>query len=161
MTERDNFVLCSVFGTLVQHRRCWLVLTYTHLPSKWAPVCEYWNCTTVSCQYKWRLRSWRKLLIKVPIMSRAVLAFLIIMFGINTQSFARCSCECVGGNVVPICQNATDLQPICPARICPLTPPSISPLQNPSLPPLGTSNCQQQQVLNPATGRYEWRNLCR
>lgn len=94
-------------------------------------------------------------------MLRAVLAFLTIMFGISSQALASCSCQCVGGNVVPICQNATDLVPICPAKICPLTPPSIAPLQNPSLPPLGTTNCQQQQVLNQATGRYEWRNLCR
>lgn len=42
-----------------------------------------------------------------------------------------------------------------------LVPPSIAPNRNPSIPPLGTSNCWQDQVLNPYTRRYEWQRVCR
>ena len=138
-----------------------LALTSTHWRCKWARVYGCWSGTIVRSQQQWRRLNWLNAFNKESFMQRMIFTFFIIMFGFNNHSFARCSCECVGGNVVPICQNATDLQPICPPRICPLTPPSIAPIQNPTLPPLGTSNCQQQQVLNPATGRYEWRSLCR
>jgi len=30
-----------------------------------------------------------------------------------------------------------------------------------TLPPVATKECYQAQVLNPATGRYEWRTICK
>jgi hypothetical protein len=41
-----------------------------------------------------------------------------------------------------------------------LPPPSIAPIQPARIPPLGTSQCSQQQVLNPHTHQYEWRSIC-
>ena len=37
---------------------------------------------------------------------------------------AACRCECVNGEVVPLCSNSLDLAPICPPRIWPIVPPS-------------------------------------
>jgi hypothetical protein len=76
------------------------------------------------------------------------------------QAVGACRCACVNGEVVPLCSNSLDLPPICPPRICPIVPPSIEPIQRPRIPPLGTSECRMKQVLNNATGRYEWREVC-
>lgn len=84
-----------------------------------------------------------------------------MLFGALSAANAACSCECVNGQVQAICENAMDLQPICPPKVCPITPPSIAPLQMPSLPPLGTSQCSQEQVYNSMKGRYEWQEICR
>lgn len=73
---------------------------------------------------------------------------------------AACVCRCINGEMKPICESTLDIPPFCPASICPLTPPALAPLQPPTLPPLGTKNCTQKQVLNPFTGRYEWKVIC-
>jgi hypothetical protein len=73
---------------------------------------------------------------------------------------AGCMCRCVNGAVEAICQSPIDLKPLCAPTLCPLVPPSLKPLEPVGLPPLGTSQCRNQQVWNPATSRYEWRRLC-
>lgn len=77
------------------------------------------------------------------------------------RSDAACVCLCMDGRNQPICESAIDLKPICPPRVCPIAPPSVAPIQPPRVPPLGRSSCEQKQVLNPNTGRYEWREVCR
>ena len=100
-------------------------------------------------------------------MKRAiVLFFFFTIFVISASGiyvsdvFASCSCECVGGRVVPICSSSLDIRPICPPRICPITPPSIAPITPPRVPPIGTTNCRQMQIYNPRTGQYEWKEVC-
>ncbi len=78
-----------------------------------------------------------------------------------TNVNAACVCRCVNGVMQSLCSSSIDLRPICPPRVCPLTPPRVTPLQPLTLPPLGTSSCRQAQVLNPVTGQYEWRTVCR
>ena len=77
------------------------------------------------------------------------------------DSSAACTCECVNGQMKPLCERALDLPPICPPKICPIVPPSIAPIQPPKIPPIGTKECRQAQVLNPVTNRYEWKEVCR
>jgi hypothetical protein len=86
--------------------------------------------------------------------------FILLATVLAASAHADCVCRCVNGQVRPICSNALDLPPICAPQLCALTPPSIAPLQMPSIPPLGTQNCREAQVLNPYSGRYEWRTLC-
>ncbi len=80
-----------------------------------------------------------------------------IAFGVllTASAKASCVCRCVDGEMQPLCSSSIDLPPICP-----LTPLSIAPIPPLQLPPLGTSQCEQRQVLNPATRRYEWRSIC-
>mgnify|MGYP006279490151 CR=1 FL=1 len=88
-------------------------------------------------------------------------ALAILQAGVlSGPAEARCICRCVNGSVEPICDSALDIPPICGMQICPIVPPSIAPLAPLTVPPIGTTNCQMQQVLNPATGQYEWRQLC-
>ena len=93
----------------------------------------------------------------------------MVMFGLmvsgsllgTTEAHADCVCRCVSGEMTPICSSSIDLPPICPAQICPITPPSIAPIPSPRVPPVGTRECRPEQVLNPYTGRYEWKSICR
>jgi hypothetical protein len=66
----------------------------------------------------------------------------------------------VNGEVVPICRNAIDLEPICAPRVCPIVPPAIQPIPRPIVPPIGTKTCQPEQVYNEYTRRYEWKTVC-
>jgi len=76
------------------------------------------------------------------------------------EARAACRCACVNGEVVALCSDSLEMPPICPPRICPIVPPAIEPIQPPRIPPLGTSQCRMKQVLNPSTGRYEWKEVC-
>lgn len=85
---------------------------------------------------------------------------LVIGFAAGTAA-ADCGCECVDGRMRAVCTRPGELAPLCPAAICPIAPPGIAPLDSAALAPLGAQHCQEAQVLNPATQRYEWRELCR
>lgn len=74
---------------------------------------------------------------------------------------ASCVCRCSGGENVPICTSTTEVPPICSPMVCPVVSPSVPPVQAPRVPPVGTQGCQMKQVLNPYTGQYEWKELCR
>ena len=73
---------------------------------------------------------------------------------------AACSCECVNGQEVALCDSALDIPPSCGTRVCPISPPAVRPVDPITLPPLGTEICTNEQVYNPATGRYEWAEVC-
>jgi hypothetical protein len=45
--------------------------------------------------------------------------------------------------------------------VCPVTPVSIEPITTPKVPPVGASSCESFQVLNPSSGKYEWKRLCK
>jgi len=93
--------------------------------------------------------------------------FYLIVLGIlflgqaYSPSHASCTCECVNGEVVPICTSSIDMEPICSPRMCPQTTPSIKPINPPRIPPIGTRDCDMVQVYNPRTRRYEWQQICK
>ncbi len=99
-------------------------------------------------------------LLPVRRMALLVLLALSALAGMASRADARCVCRCVNGAVEPICESPLDLPPICSLQICPLVPPAVTPIAPLTIPPVGTTSCQMQQVLNPATGQYEWRQLC-
>jgi len=94
---------------------------------------------------------------------RATIAMLLLtgLASLSTSANAACVCRCVNGEVRALCSSSIDLPPICPPTVCPITPPSVAPIQAPRIPPIGTTVCRQAQVVNPHTGRYEWREVCR
>lgn len=85
------------------------------------------------------------------------LALVAAAFGAS----AACECRCSNGQNQAFCTSPLDIRPICAPMICPIVPPSIAPIQMPTIPPIGTTNCSQQQVLNPYTGQYQWQTVCR
>lgn len=84
-----------------------------------------------------------------------------LMLLVPAAADASCVCRCVNGEVQAICSSTLDIEPICAPAICPITPPAIRPIDPPSVPPIGTSSCRSEQVLNPSTRQYEWRQICR
>lgn len=86
---------------------------------------------------------------------------LVATFTAPTTAHARCECRCVNGQMVPLCDRAIELPPICPPRICPLVPPRVRPIDPPRIPPIGTQECRSEQVYNHYTRQYEWEQVCR
>ncbi len=78
----------------------------------------------------------------------------------SARAEASCTCQCVDGEMQPLCSGAIDLPPICPPTICPLAPSSIAPINPPVLPPLGTSACRQARVCD-QSGNCRWQQVCR
>ena len=76
---------------------------------------------------------------------------------------ASCVCRCVNGRMEPLCSSVADMRPFCPpSTLCPIAaPPTLAPLGPAIAPPVGTRSCAQRQILNPATGQYEWQSICR
>ena len=87
---------------------------------------------------------------------------LAVAFGLclTVSAEASCVCRCVDGGMHPLCTSSMELPPICPITVCPIVPLTLAPLPPIQLPPLGASQCSQRQVLDPATGQYEWRSVC-
>lgn len=77
-----------------------------------------------------------------------------------TNAYAECVCQCVNGQMQPLCQNSIDLPPICPPAICPIASPSIAPINPPTIPPLGTTSCRQARVCD-TVGHCQWQQVCR
>jgi len=76
-------------------------------------------------------------------------------------AWAECECRCVNGENVAVCTRATDVPPVCPPRPCPRPPPGVRPVTPPAVPPTGTGSCRMEQVYDEASGKYEWRQVCR
>jgi hypothetical protein len=74
---------------------------------------------------------------------------------------AACTCQCVNGNVQPVCSSSLAVPPICAPRVCPIVPPAVTPIMPPTVPPIGTKECKMVQVYNNLTRQYEWKKICR
>ncbi len=88
---------------------------------------------------------------------------LVLLMGItamlSSEASAGCTCQCINGEVQPLCDSSIDLPPICPPTVCPIAPPSIAPISPPTIPPIGTSGCYQAQVCD-AFGNCRWQQVC-
>jgi hypothetical protein len=88
-----------------------------------------------------------------------VLAFCVELV-LVTATNASCICQCVNGEMQPLCSSSIDLPPICPPTVCSIAPPTVAPINPPTLPPLGTSECHQAQVCD-QFGNCQWQQVCR
>jgi len=86
-----------------------------------------------------------------------ILSSIILLAG---EAHASCVCRCVDGEMQAICSSTIDIAPICPPTACGMAPPSIAPIQRMQMAPLGTQQCSQRQVWDPATRRYQWQRMC-
>lgn len=58
-------------------------------------------------------------------MRAALFALTILLFG--GAANAACTCQCVNGQMQPLCQSSIDLPPICPPTICPIASREAQP----------------------------------
>ncbi len=84
-------------------------------------------------------------------------ACAVLLVGGDAQ--AACTCQCVDGQMQPLCGSAIDLPPICPPAVCGPAAPSIAPINPPTVPPLGTSSCRQARVCD-QFGNCRWQQVC-
>ena len=92
-----------------------------------------------------------------------VLAFALgaaIYAGTISAVQAGCTCQCVNGEIQPLCNSALDIPPICMPTICPIMMPSIAPIEMPRIPLIGTSSCRQARICD-QWGNYRWQEVCR
>lgn len=88
-----------------------------------------------------------------------IFVFLASLYGASPAQ-AWCMCQCVGGQMQPLCSGPTELAPLCPPTVCPLVPPSLPPIAPIQLPPLGTSRCREEQVYDRYLHQYVWETVC-
>jgi hypothetical protein len=91
----------------------------------------------------------------------AALAAAIVFAAASAPARAACACICVDGLNRPLCSEVTDVEPVCPPRVCPDAPRSTPQPAPQQLPPTGTQSCTMEYVYNRYAQRYEWRQLCR
>ena len=89
-----------------------------------------------------------------------LLALILLVGPVTNDAQAACTCRCVNGVMQSVCTRATDLPLGCPPQHCPLPPPSMAPATPDPVPSAGYRECAQRQVLDPATGRYQWQRIC-
>jgi len=77
----------------------------------------------------------------------------------SSMAVADCSCICVDGLNRPLCSEVTDVEPVCPPKLCPETPPG-KPLEPYRLPPSDARTCSMKYLYNKYSERYEWRQVC-
>jgi hypothetical protein len=87
----------------------------------------------------------------------SVTIWVVVLVGVRAE--ASCTCQCVDGEVQPLCSSSMENPPICPPRICPIAAPAIAPIQLPTIPPLGTSSCRQAHVCD-FYGDCRWQQVC-
>jgi hypothetical protein len=90
----------------------------------------------------------------------AAAACVLLAGGVAIRAEARCVCRCVDGEVVPVCENANDVPPICSPAVCPVDSPRVKPTPAPRGPRTGTGQCETRRVFNPTTGEYELKEVC-
>ncbi len=90
-----------------------------------------------------------------------LIAAASIISAVAGPAQASCQCACVNGSVKALCSSTIEIPPICAPQVCPIAPPAVTPITPPRIPPIGTNECRMEQVLNPATHRYEFQRVCR
>jgi hypothetical protein len=86
-----------------------------------------------------------------------IIGLFLLMSG--SAASAVCVCRCIDGEARAICGNRYDSKPVCAQNVCPLVTPS-RPVDTYPAQPIGRPGCSQQQVLNPRTGQYQYRQVC-
>ena len=91
----------------------------------------------------------------------AAIAAVFVAAGVASRAEARCVCRCVDGEVRAVCQSANDVPPVCSPSLCPVDSSRVKPTPAPRGPRTSTGHCESRHVFNPATGQYEWKEVCR
>jgi hypothetical protein len=73
---------------------------------------------------------------------------------------AACTCQCVDGQIQPVCDSGINRPMVCPPTVCRPPEPSVAPVIPPNVQSLGGSECKQAQVCD-ASGKCTWEQVCR
>ena len=85
-----------------------------------------------------------------------IMAFALCAFSSQVQ--AGCTCQCVDGQMQPLCSSSLDIALTC-MGICGLVVPSVAPINPPRIPALGATSCRQAQICD-QFGNCRWQQVC-
>lgn len=104
-------------------------------------------------------------IIVVRVASLIIAAAAIFLFSLafSKNASADYVCQCVNGELAAIVSGNIDVQPVCAPRVCPAPSSTSSMARSLQVSSKGGSgsDCAPQQVMNTATGQYEWKVLCK
>lgn len=95
---------------------------------------------------------------RAPLVAAMLLAVIAALS--TATGRADCSCICIDGLNRPLCSQVTDIEPVCPPKVC-ADAPATKPLEPYRLPPFDEQSCSMKYLYNKYAGRYEWRQVCR
>jgi len=81
-----------------------------------------------------------------------IIVAALVLCALSSQVQAGCTCQCVNGQMQPLCSSALDIAPPC-IGICGPVAPSIAPINPPTIPPLG------HHIVPPSTNLRPVRKL--
>ena len=83
--------------------------------------------------------------------------FLTILFMALSagKASADCVCQCVNGEVQPVCKSPSELPPLCVPRACPLVPPSSTRAEPLISAPPSTTSAESPTTAPPSTTSAE------
>jgi hypothetical protein len=91
---------------------------------------------------------------------RSVLFGLTVLLMAGSAAEAACTCQCVDGQMQPVCDDALNPPKICPPTVCRPPKPSVAPVIPPNVLPLGGWQCKQARVCD-TSGKCTWEQICR
>jgi hypothetical protein len=92
-------------------------------------------------------------------MGSVLFALALLLIG-GSAAEAACTCQCVNGQMQPVCDSAINPPMVCPPAVCRPPKPSVAPVIPPNVMGLGGSECEQAQVCD-ASGKCTWEQVCR
>src|SRR3954467_8836910 len=93
----------------------------------------------------------------------AKLLAALMVASLSSYASAACKCSCVDGQIEAVCSLPTELPPVCAPRACtvkPLRASLVAADKTAAATPV-TRQCHETQVLNPQTGAYVSKQVCR
>jgi hypothetical protein len=92
---------------------------------------------------------------------KAILTAALMTFaGVAAADYV---CQCVNGELAAIYSGNVSVEPVCAPRSCPAPTASSSTARSLQVSTQGGggSDCAPRQVMDPISGKYEWKVLCR
>jgi hypothetical protein len=89
---------------------------------------------------------------------RILVIVALALCAFSSRVHAGCTCQCVNGQMQPLCSSTFDIAPPC-MGICGPAAPSITPFNPPRFRPMGTTSCRQAQICD-QFGNCRWQEVC-
>lgn len=85
----------------------------------------------------------------------------VVVASLSSYASASCHCSCVNAQIEAVCTSPSDLPPVCAPRSCTVKPSSVALINETSIATNLTKQCHETLVLNPQTGSYISKQVCR
>jgi len=98
---------------------------------------------------------------EIAMKTAAKLLAALLVASFSTYASASCKCSCVKSQIEAVCTAPSDLPPVCAPRSCTVKEPSATLVNQVRVGPNATKQCHESLVLNPQTGSYISKQVCK